>query len=121
MKIFFQVLIVSAILLQLCGCSGSMYSTKAGLVERADLYGSEQMVLTESLFREDQAVISNQTIDQILSSRIIIPEKSKLSILRFEYNYRWSFWSEELLRSDQQSMDQFIGKIRKSRRLTEAL
>ncbi len=120
MKNFAATSIILLTLLFLCGCSDQMKYDSA-FVAGESLYEMEQKVLTESLFKEDQAVISNNTIDQILSSKIIIPAGSKLSILRFEYNYRWAFWSAELMKADQQAMNQFIDKIKTSKRLSEAM
>src|SRR5215475_3369886 len=39
-------------------------------------------LLQQSLFRSDQAILSNEEIETILSSRIALPQKAHLTILR---------------------------------------
>lgn len=69
--------------------------------------------LTESLFKTDQMVISQEAVETILKSKIVIPDSSKLAILRFPDNgsssnriYGYGYWrSEEYLTLQQNYID----------------
>ncbi len=76
-------------------------------------------VLTESLFPEDQAVLSNDTIEDILGARVIVPTDARVAIIRIsEHDYRW--WSHELAQLDEEISDRFIDKLTGSTRVANA-
>jgi len=79
----------------------------------------EDKIIEESLFKEDQEVISNEAIERILSSKIILPEKGKLAILSFADRPRWFYWSEELTQLNEQIMSEFKTKLKNSKRLEQ--
>jgi hypothetical protein len=70
-----------------------------------------------SLFPGDQLVLTDQQIDKIFATRIAVPDSAKLSVVRYG-GWPMRFWSEEFARLDQQSMEEFLGKLRAVKRLS---
>jgi hypothetical protein len=75
--------------------------------------------LAESLFKEDQAVLSNEDLQKILAARVVVPDKAKLAVVRFGRLPYWWGWSEEFVRVNDQIDADFLGKLRTSARLKE--
>jgi hypothetical protein len=75
--------------------------------------------LEESLFKEDQAVISNEDIARILSARITLPYDAKLAVIQFGQRPRWWFWSEEFTRMNEQIHADFIATLAGAERVRE--
>jgi hypothetical protein len=117
-------LLVSAcigLIVGMAGCGEQYEGLRAeGLYgSEIEFYREDKNTIEESLFKEDQEVISNEAIDKILSSKIILPEKGKMSILRFSDRQRWFYWSEELSQLDEQITSEFKNKIQTSKRLEQ--
>src|SRR5215831_5370287 len=53
------------------------------------IVGSESDRLQESLFKGDQAVLSNQDIDRILTARITLADRHRLAVLRLNSRNVW--------------------------------
>ena len=47
---------------------------------------------TESLFPGDEEVLSGESIDKILNSRVVIPENVRMVVFRMPENSRWRWW-----------------------------
>ena len=75
--------------------------------------------MAESLFKEDQAVLSNEDLQKILAARVVMPEKAKLAVVRFGRLPYWWGWSEDFVRVNDQIDAAFLGKLRTSARLKE--
>jgi hypothetical protein len=75
--------------------------------------------LAESLFKEDQAVLSNEELQKILAARVVVPDKAKLSVVRFGRLPYWWGWSEDFVRVNDQIDADFLGKLRTSAKLKE--
>jgi hypothetical protein len=75
--------------------------------------------LAESLFKEDQAVLSNEDLQKILAARVVVPDKAKLAVVRFGRLPYWWGWSEDFVRVNDQIDADFLGKLRTSARLKE--
>ena len=88
-------------------------------------YMNEEPLLARSLFASDNAIISQAAIDTILSSRIKIPEDSKLALIKFagptEQNssiYGYGYWrSEAYLKLQQSYVDTLSSKIKNSAKI----
>ncbi len=86
---------------------------------------SDIPTLETSLFPSDQLVLSQAAIDTILSSRIVIPDNSKLAIIKFpgalEQNsskYGYGYWrSEQYLSLQQSYVDTLISIIDSSQKI----
>jgi hypothetical protein len=62
--------------------------------------------LTESLFPGDQAVLSDKDIVRALESKITLPDPARLALYRLPQQWRRRWWSEDLVRTD----DEIIGR-----------
>lgn len=65
-----------------------------------------------SLFPADQAVLSDEAVDRILGSKLELPARAKLALMKFpewgigdvrRYSYRPYYWSDEAFLKQQQS------------------
>jgi hypothetical protein len=72
--------------------------------------------LQESLFKGDQAVLSNQDIERILGARLELTDRHRLAVLRL--NSRMA-WSEELADVESQNSEHFLQALRSATQLTQ--
>lgn len=114
---YLLILMLTFLTIMIAGC-GEVYKAPSALEIKSDMYHRmyESNVIEESPFAEDQEIISNEAIDRILSSTLMLPEKGKLSIIRFSENRRWR-WSEELTELDEKIMSEFVNTLLSSKRL----
>ena len=76
--------------------------------------------LSESLFKGDTEVLDNETIEQILSSKVVLPAEARIVVLNFG-GQRWRrWWSEEVSQLDQAALDGFVEKVKACDRVGEA-
>lgn len=61
--------------------------------------------LQESLFKGDQAVLSNQDIDRILSARITLADRHRLAVLRLDSR---NIWFQEIADLEAQNSERFL-------------
>jgi hypothetical protein len=74
-----------------------------------------------SLFKADQAVLSNDEIRQILGTRIYPPAHARLAVLRLGAWQQPAWWTEDLAQMDQQASAEFLRRLRGSPRVSDAL
>ena len=103
------------------GCARSYpaadaYGPAAGDVARAR---EERSTLTESLFKEDQALLGNDELKTILGSPVVLPDRAKLAVVRFGRMPYWWGWSEDFVRTNEEIDANFLGGLRESARLRE--
>ena len=87
----------------------------------------ERSTLTTSLFKSDQAILSDEAISKILSSKFELPQKVAIALMKFRsdeakaiYYYGYSYWrSEEYLKNQQNIIDTLSDVIEKSNRVLE--
>jgi len=86
----------------------------------ADTYqgisGSDTTRLQESLFKGDQAVLSNQDIERILNARITLGDRKRLAVLGLNPRVAWS---RELADLEAQNSDRFLEALRSATQLTQ--
>jgi hypothetical protein len=107
-------LVLILIVLVLSGCAGkkivppppSSYSMGSDDSER----------LQQSLFKGDQAVISNEEIDKILNGHIILTDRHRLAVLGLSPK---SYWSSSVADQDSQNLERFLQELRSSSQFTE--
>jgi hypothetical protein len=113
-----RILLLSfAALALLSGCSS--VGTPGGVVaEESALakYAPADAATPASLFPGDQVVLTDQQIDRIFATRIAVPDSAKLCVVRYG-GWPMMFWSEEFARLDQQSLEEFLAKLRGVKRL----
>lgn len=117
-----------------CGCSSpvpsSSYGEFDGLALKAEgmNYG-EPPSLTTSLFKSDQAVLDDQSVDRILSSGVELPPSAKVALMKFQEPwggglryYGSNYWRTEDYRKTQQSyIDTISGRLSDSDRVAEVI
>jgi len=112
------------------GCSASPYQR---LYQNPD-YGKRE-TLSSSLMKSEQSILTEEAIQKLLNSKIVIPNQSKLAILRFEDNsssndyasYYPSYWwgrssylrSSEYIRNSQEYLNKIRESLEKTNRFTE--
>jgi hypothetical protein len=69
-----------------------------------------------SLFPGDQLVLNDPQIEKIFGTKIGVPENGKLSVVRYGAWRAW-YWSEEFARLDQQSLDEFLARLKGVKKL----
>src|SRR3954452_2630887 len=82
---------------------------------------AEKQPLEESLFKEDQAVMSNQDLTAVLSADVRLPAHGKLAVVRFGQLPYWWGWSEDVVRMNRDADQQFLARLRQSPRLKSAI
>jgi hypothetical protein len=80
------------------------------------IVGDSDNRLQESLFKGDQAVLSNQDIDRILTARITLEDRHRLVVLRL--NAR-NIWVQEIADLETQNSEQFLKSLAKAPQLTQ--
>ncbi len=109
------------LLLLLVGCSVS--ESNIAYAPDGDSPGRE--ALTESLFRNDQEVLTNETIERILDSTVMLPERSRIVVLRFGEiafsHYYWRWYSREAAQLGQGTLDALLDELRQSPRIASAV
>ena len=78
-------------------------------------------VITESLFIDNEATISEENIQKILDGTFRLPEKLRVAVVRLESRqrqaFRWSGNNETILRARQSHLDLFYNKLNHSQRV----
>ena len=109
--------LLPAALLFLPACSHRAY-IDAPPVE-SPMARDEAPPLTESLFKEDQALLGNEDLKTILNSPVVLPADAKLAVVRFGRMPHWWGWSEEFVRMNEQIDSSFLAKLDTSARLRD--
>lgn len=111
--------VISTFLLFITGCTSSYPAAEAHGPAAADVARAEAGTLTESLFKEDQVLLSNEDLKTILASPVVLPERAKLAVVRFGRMPYWWGWSEDFVRTNEEIDANFLGGLRQSSRLRE--
>jgi hypothetical protein len=112
-----HLLVVALILLETVGCGMKKMapgpppppSGYEGIVGNDDR-------LQESLFKGDQAVLSNQDIERILGARLTLNDRHRLAVLRLNSRV---WWSEELADLETRNSERFLEALRTNTQLTQ--
>ncbi len=114
------VLVVVIGMLFLVGCaSGHAGYAPAAAGDSLLLPRAEPEVLTESLFKEDNAVISNEEMARALNSKIELPEQGKMAVVRFGSLPYWWGWSEDFVRTNAAIDQSFLECLETSSRVKQ--
>ena len=105
----------------LAGCSGfaAPETGNAYTARSAALAESPAAAAPESLFRADQAVMTNDEIGRIFAQRIVPPAQGRLAILRLGPSSRYLV--PELAAMERANLDDVLAQFRASRRLSHAM
>src|SRR6266542_5766233 len=103
-------LMLSILVCSIMGCAASQQSfgpsTGYGSVYAET--APAQAKLEDSLFKEDQAVISNEDMHRILTAKVPLPTNAKLAVVRFGQLPYWWGWSEDFVRVNKQIDSDFL-------------
>lgn len=72
--------------------------------------------LQQSLFKGDQAILSNEEIDRILNGRIVLTDRHRLAVLALTPK---SYWSPGVADQDSQNMARFLQELGSSSQFTQ--
>ena len=108
------------------GCANRAYAPSAlaladaeAMTERRGGFAGSEAPLADSLFKEDQAVLSNEDLHRILAARVVLPDKAKLAVVRFGRLPYWWGWSEDFVRVNEEIDATFLGTLRTSPKLRD--
>lgn len=106
-------------LLALAGCQTTMAERSPDAGQVLNEQAGASPALAESLFKSDQAVLSNQEIERILSSRVYAPARARVAVVRIGGRYPWgrTWWSEDVAQIEQQGTDRMLAALRSSGRV----
>jgi len=113
------------LLLLACGLTGCV-STKMPSVMTSAAYQA-QPPLEASLFPSDQAVLSDAAIQQILTSKVVLPKAARLAVMKFpdrnsaaaRYSGSYYWRAEEDLKTEQHYAETLSGTLLASKRIVE--
>lgn len=79
-----------------------------------DRFEAMDTLITQSLFIDKQATISEENIQRILISKMMVPDKLRIAIVKLETPSRYYNWSdEEFIKLQQLYIDRFTSQIKK--------
>lgn len=86
-------------------------------------FGNNDTLITQSLFNDKSATISEENIQQILNGNYQLPQQLRVAVVRInnsaERRYSWN--DEEYLKTQQAYLDLFTTKLKQSNRVTKVL
>ena len=103
-------------LLTTVGCAMKKMAPPVPPPQDLSIVGDSDNRLQESLFKGDQAVLSNQDIDRILTARITLGDRQRLVVLRL--NAR-NIWVQEIADLETQNSEQFLNALAKAPQLAQ--
>lgn len=110
------VLIIECLLL--VGCTTAELETGRSYMRSVE----DRPKLESSLFKSDQAVIDEETIKRILSSKIELPKRAKIAVLKFSGQFG-SYYdydkTETYLKLQQSQLDTLSRKLYRSSRIAD--
>lgn len=103
-------------LLPAFGCALKRAAPPPPPPQNLSIVGGSEDRLEESLFKGDQAILSNQDIDRILTARITLEDRHRLAVLHL--NAR-NIWVQEIAELEAQNSEQFLKALGKAPQLTQ--
>ena len=80
------------------------------------ILGSESNATQDSLFKGDQAVLSDQDISKILNTRLSLADRHRMAILSLASN---TWWSEDLADMEAKNFDAMVQALKSDPQLTD--
>lgn len=97
----------------LCGCAKKMASPPPPPPPPESILGDYS---AESLFRGDQAVLSDQDIARILVTKVEVSDRHRMAILSLSLT---NYWSQDLADVEAKNIDSLLQTLKSSPQLTE--
>lgn len=117
MKRHGSIALIFGMLVLACGCAKRMAAPPPPPPPPETILGSESNGSQESLFKGDQAVLSDQDIGRILNTRLSLADRHRMAILSLGSN-RW--WSEDLADIEAKNFDAMLQAFKAAPQLTDA-
>jgi hypothetical protein len=114
LRLCFPSLVLGALVMN-CGCAKRMVAPPPPPAETI-LGDAENERSQASLFKGDQAVLSDQEIARILGTQLKLTDRHSLAILNFS---SVNLWSEDLAETEAKNFENLMGALKASRQLTE--
>jgi hypothetical protein len=108
-------IVLAAAFLNTVGCAKKMPMAPPPPPD-VGVFGRDTDRLEESLFKGDQAVLSNQDIDRILTARVTLADRHRLAVLRL--NSR-SIWYQEVANLETQNSERFLKVLASTPQFTQ--
>ncbi len=111
--------IAAAFLLTACHTTSGLNSTSTGG------YGTNDTLITHSLFNDRASTISEENIQKILDGRYELPQQLRVAIVRLDPSpqakrYQWNYWNDEqFLKTQQAYLDLFTEKFKNSAKVIQ--
>ncbi|MDR0231478.1 MAG: hypothetical protein LBI82_05090 [Dysgonamonadaceae bacterium] len=115
-----QIILFIVIVILFASCSTAYQSSGSGILLGGGNISSE-LPITQSLFNDKNATISEENIQKILDGHYELPEVLRVALVKLESkqrqrNYYWT--SEEYLKTQQSYLELFTDKFKNSQRVT---
>jgi hypothetical protein len=107
---------LALILLQALGCAMKKAAPPPPVGGYQGIVGDDTNRLQESLFKGDQAVLSNQDIERILTARVDLSDRHRLVVLGLNPRI---LWSQEIAALDAQNSERFLHALASATQLTQ--
>jgi hypothetical protein len=120
MKTTLMLTLHAAGMVLLVGCE-SMPRSVTPMMATAEYAAREP--IASSLFPSDQAILSDEAVQRILSSKLELPAKAKVALMKFpeaEGSRRYSWRDQEYLKLQQSQMDTLSQSLVASGQISEA-
>jgi hypothetical protein len=118
-----NLLIIASIFL-LASCDSMRKSSNSALYysgDRREYAAYNNDPITQSLFNDKSASITEENIQKILDGSVKIPEKLRVAVIRLDQQEKRYYWyNEEYQKMNQAYMDLLTGQLKKSGRVTKA-
>ncbi len=86
-----------------------------------DTYGTADTLITQSLFNDKSASISEENIQRLLDGNYKLPQQLRVAVIRLDnksnVNRRYFWNDEDYLKTQQSYLDSFTAKLRQSPRV----
>ena len=97
-------------------CRGSACATKAPVTLSPEPASSQPERLQESLFKGDQAVLSNEEIERILAGRVDISDRTRLAVLSLSPR---NYWSQAIADAETENSERLLQALKASPQLVQ--
>ncbi len=109
------IFIVMAGVLWLSGCSTVVTSPRP-----ASYYQNQGGEEVSSLFSDNVEGLSDESIKNILSYRLALPEANRIAVLNLSQNNYWRYYSSDFVRLDEEVVSDLITHLKASERVYDA-
>ena len=115
-KRFASITLAIAAFLVVCGCAKTKMAAPPPPPPLETILGDESKVTENSLFKGDQAVLSDQDIARILNTKLSLADRRRMAILSLGSS---SWWSEDIADVEAKNFDALLQALKADPQLTD--